>query len=207
MPEKKLSRAELKAHLRRWFWVYLLGAAALLFLNHLIFTMTQPRIPEENILRIYLVGPAAEIPPGTEEMLLEKVQAQAPSIERLELVGLPFAGDGVTSTDMLLPAKLVSGDGDAFIASPAAYRTLLNLGACLPLDDILVSGWMQDFAPVYAEDENGQAFAAAMLLPDGDALAAALEADERYLIIPAYSASLEHSLANLTALDALFAIE
>ena len=109
MPTKKLSRAEIRAHLRRWLWIYLLGAAALLFVNHLVFTISQPRIPEENILRIYLVGPAAEISPGTEEALLGKIQAQAPSIAQLELVSLPFAGDGMTTTDMLLPAKLVSG--------------------------------------------------------------------------------------------------
>lgn len=196
MPSRKMSRAEIWAHFRRWFWLYLLSAAALLFANHLAFTMTQPRVPEENILRIYLVGPAAEAAPGAEDMLLEKVQAKAPAIERIEFVSLPFAGDGMSSTDMLLPAKLTLGDGDAFLCSPAAYRSLLNLGACLPLEGILVSGWMQEHTPVYAADETGTTFAAAMLLPD-----------EKYLVVPAYSASLEHSLTNLIALDALFTIE
>jgi len=196
MPSRKLSCAEIPAHFRRWFWLYLLGAAALLLANHIAFTVTQPRIPEENILCIYLVGPAEEIPPGTEDRLLEKVQAKAPSIERLEFVSLPFAGDGMSSADMLLPAKLTLGDGDAFLCSPAAYRSLLNLGACLPLEDMLISGWMQGYAPVYATDESGRSFAAAMLLPD-----------EKYLVVPAYSASFEHSLANLIALDALFTTE
>lgn len=206
MPTKKLSRAEIQTHLRRWFWVYLLGAAALLFLNHLAFTMTQPRTPEENILRVYLVGPAAEVPPGAEDALLEKVRAEVPAIAKIEFISLPFAGDGMSSADMLLPARLTLGDGDAFICSPAAYRTLLNLGACLPLEDILISGWMRDYTPVYAEDETGDTFAAAMLLPDG-AFPAALDPGGKYLVVPAYSAGLEHSLANLTALDKLFAIE
>lgn len=203
MPLKKLSRAEIREHLRRWIWMYALGIALLVFLNHLVFSMTQPRIPEENILRIYLVGAPvdADAVSGMEETLLARVQAAEDSIEKIELVNLPFSGDGATSTDMLLPAKLVAGDADAFICSAAAYRTLLNLGACLPLDAYIEGGWMQGSAGVYAENEAGGRFVSAIERENLAFLQAdAADAAYSHIIVAANSKDTESTINALGAL-------
>ena len=71
MPEGGMSRARLRAHLRRCWAVYLVGAVAVLLLNNLIYTVTRPRASEEETLRVMLLNVDWEPDGGAQAALAE----------------------------------------------------------------------------------------------------------------------------------------
>lgn len=124
MPEGKITRQRLKDHLRRLWAVYLIGAVALCFLNHLVFAVTRPGYSEAETLRIMLVNADISL---QEDSLLSK--AEPLGFRAMETLNLGFAPQDATSR-MLLITQLVSGNGDIYIADGAGFSLLQERGAC-----------------------------------------------------------------------------
>lgn len=124
MPEEKITRQQVRDHFRRLWVVYLIGALALCFLNHLVFTVTRPGYSEAETFRIMLVNADVSLP---EEELLSKVRHLG--FRTVETLELSVAPEDETSR-MLLVAQLVSGNGDIYITDEAGLDVLNAREAC-----------------------------------------------------------------------------
>ena len=71
MAEKGRMKEKLAAHLRRCGLIYIAGVVALVFLNNLIFTMTRPRVPENETVRVMVVNQFADFTAREKEWLAD----------------------------------------------------------------------------------------------------------------------------------------
>lgn len=124
MPEGKITRQRVRDHLRRLWAVYLIGAVALCFLNHLVFTVTRPGYSDDETLKIMLLNTDVSI---AEEELLEKVAHLG--FRTVETVELSVAPEDPNSR-MLLVTQLISGFGDIYITDEAGLDVLNERYAC-----------------------------------------------------------------------------
>ena len=186
MPESRLNRAALAAHLRRCWTVYLAGALALIFLNGVIFDVTRPRPREDEVLRVMLVNVEVAPDAAQEKALLAAARKRAPELRAIEFESL--AGLGGANASALLLAQLVGGDGDAYLMDRAAFELLADYGALAPLDGVSAQG------------------ATAVSMPDerGEARVIALEKGGAYIGVVANATNPEGAIAALPLLaDAL----
>lgn len=114
----------IRAHLRRLWKAYLAGIVALVFLNHLVYTVTRPAYSEEETLKIMLLNVEVEM---NEQALLEKVRPLG--FEAVEIVPLSIAlGD--EASEMLLKVQLIGGFGDIYISDARGLEALEAREAC-----------------------------------------------------------------------------
>lgn len=130
MPEKKISRQRLRDHFRRLWAVYLIGAVALCFLNHVVFTVTRPGYSEAETLKIMLLN--ADVSLSEDELLSKTKHLGFQAVETLELSVDP---QDATSR-MLLITQLVSGYGDVYIADAAGLDVLHEREVCRSVREI-----------------------------------------------------------------------
>ena len=52
MPDTKFSWRGLREHLRKYFWIYLLGVALCLVGTNLLWTMTRPQFSNEEVVTV-----------------------------------------------------------------------------------------------------------------------------------------------------------
>lgn len=141
MPEGGMSRARLRAHLRRCWAVYLVGAVAVLLLNNLIYTVTRPRASEEETLRVMLLNVDWEPDGGAQAALLEEIQARDGRIRALELESIVAAREEDPQAGMLLTVKLVAGYGDVYVTDAEGFALLADRAACQSVADVEAPGW------------------------------------------------------------------
>lgn len=130
MPEGKINRQRVQDHFRRLWAVYLIGAVALCFLNHLVFTVTRPGYSEAETLKIMLVN--ADVFLSEDEVLSNVEHLGFRAVETLELSVAP---EDETSR-MLLITQLVSGDGDIYITDTAGLDVLREREACRSVQEL-----------------------------------------------------------------------
>lgn len=135
MPEKKLTRAKLGAHLRRCGLIYLAGAIALIFLNNLIFTMTRPRVPDEETVRVMVVNQNADFT-QQKQALYEAVHAADETVRALDFEVMWYDSDQY-ELGMAMPVKLMAGGYDLLVGDEKGFDGMRLMGALAPLDDYL----------------------------------------------------------------------
>ena len=136
MPETGLSPNRIREHLRKRWYIYLIGAVLLCFLNNLIFTVTRPRTPERALLRVMLVNvdaPDAELK-RLEGLLLTAAQAAEPEVRAVEIEPLQYLGENDAGSAILLATRFVSGGADLYIADEVSYEVMAARGYCAALD-------------------------------------------------------------------------
>ena len=139
MPDAKLNRQRLRDHFRRLWLVYLLGLIALCFLNNLVYTVTRPRISDDELLKVMLLNVEADFPDAFSAELLEEVQAADLGVLGVEFVPIAAAGEDPTS-QMLLFVQLTGGFGDIYITDETGLALLAERRACYPLEDVHAAG-------------------------------------------------------------------
>ena len=135
MSEKGSLKEKLAAHLRRCGWIYIAGIVALVFLNNMIYTMTRPRVPEENTVRVMMVNQDADFSRQGKEWLAD-VQAADESVLSLEFESIPYDSERY-ETGMAMPVKLMAGGYDLLIADEVGFGAMVSFGALAPLEDYL----------------------------------------------------------------------
>lgn len=130
MPEGKITRQQVKDHFRRLWLVYLIGAVALCFLNHLVFIVTRPGYSEDETLKIMLLNAVVSL---QEDELLKKTEHLG--FRAVETLELSVAPEDPTSR-MLLIAQLVSGDWDICLADDAGLDVLNERAVCQSVQDL-----------------------------------------------------------------------
>ena len=154
MPDTKLTWANLREHLRRCGVIYIVAIAAALIAANLLWTVTTPRIPEDQRILIYLADAWTDPEPlnALAGDLLTQAQAYDPSLREIAFESLPFADTGSDYTGaMVLMTRLATGEGDLFLAGPDAMAELVSVGGCMDLTECRAAGWLEDLEPFYAD--------------------------------------------------------
>ena len=159
MPDTKFSWRGLREHLRKYFWVYLLGIALCLFGTSLLWTVTQPRLGNGEVVTVCLTAGFSDPEPLEPIALhmLEQTQPYDDALKSVEFESLMYTDELYTS-QMLLLTRMTVGECDAFLASQPAMDALVGARAILPLDDAVAGGWLSEYGlePYYVtwEDED-----------------------------------------------------
>lgn len=114
----------IREHLRRLWAVYLAGAVILLFLNHLVYTVTRPGFSDDETLKIMLLNVEIEL---DEYALLERVKPIG--FEAVETVPLSIAWEDAAS-DMLFKMQITGGFGDIYVCDAQGLAALEDREVC-----------------------------------------------------------------------------
>lgn len=159
MPEKGNLKEKLAGHLRRCGVIYVAGIVALVLLNNLIFTMTRPRVPENETVRVMAINQYADFSQQEKEWL-KKVHAADETVRALEFETIWYDSEQYEMS-MAMPIKLMAGGYDLLIADEIGFEALLTFGAFRPLDEYL--GDAADVERIAVTDsETGAEFVGAM---------------------------------------------
>lgn len=178
MPDTKFSWRALREHLRKYFWIYLIGIAVCLLGTNLLWTTTRPRASNEETVVVFMVDGYADYEPlaPIAQDMLEQTQAFDDTLKEVEFQTLMYNGEDYSGT-VLLMTRLGVGEGDAFLTCEAAMESLVRSQALVPLDEYVADGWLGEYGlePYYAtlEDEEtgeSQTFLAGLRLDSVTAL-------------------------------------
>ena len=159
MPNTKFSWRALREHLRKYFLIYLLGIALCLFGTGMLWTMTQPRLKNEEVVTVCLTANYSDPEPleTVAQHMLEQTQSYDSTLKSVEFESLLYADELYTSP-MLLTTRMAVGECDAFLASQSAMDALVGSRGIVPLDDAVAGGWLSEYGlePYYVtwEDED-----------------------------------------------------
>ena len=186
-----------------------MGILACLFGTELLWTITTPQIPPEQMVVVYLADSSSDPEPLNqiaEEMLVEAQKADK-SLKKVEFQSLQYSSPETDYTGpMILMARLSVNEGDAFLASKSVMDNLVAGGTLLPLDDLVASGWLKqyDLEPYYAtyeDEESGEktTFLAGLKIDSLNALyeMGAFRNADAFLALPAYGTNLDTTLIAL----------
>ena len=146
MPDDRRTPAALKEHLRKHLALYIVCVALALMLSNLLWTVTEPRIPSDQTVLIYLVDRFYD--PDALQDVADDMLARAGD-DRLRSVSfqsIQYSDDTRDYTGrILLLTRLSTGEADAFLASAPGMQALAEMGALAPLDAYLAEGWLGRF--------------------------------------------------------------
>lgn len=207
MPDTSFSWANLKEHVRKYLWVYVVGVVVSLFATNLLWTTTRPRPTSEQSVIVYLASSYVDCTKldGIAQDMLARTQPEDENLRQVEFQNLQYSGQDYTSS-MLLMTRLSAGEGDAFLAGPEAMDALVLSQALEPLDEYVADGWLSEYClePYYAtlEDEDTgerQTFLAGLRLDTVDALAQmqALDNEGAFLCLTVNGGNLETTMKAL----------
>lgn len=130
-----INRETLKLHWMYSWWKYVLAVVLCVFGINLIYTVTEPRIPDSEKLDVLIYGNA-----DTEAMdaWLEEVRAaQFPEQKKFTATALM---PDETYGPMALMARLGANEGDVFVLPREQYQAYAGSGAFMALEDQLDVG-------------------------------------------------------------------
>lgn len=162
MPLKGLSGKRIREHLRKYSPVYIIGVVIMLLLSDILYTSTRPQTPDDQEVLVYLVDTycQAEI---LDDLCADALAYGAETDDRLLSVQaqtISYNEEDYTSA-MVLVARMSVGDGDAYITNATALASMAANGVCLPLDEWVEAGWLEDLGvePYYyteTDDSTGE---------------------------------------------------
>lgn len=169
MPDTGLTGYNLREHLRKFGLIYVVIIAVTLVLGNLLWISTEPRVPENQRILIYMADEWSNPEPldAVAADVLKKLQSEDDTLREVAFESLMFADPAREYTGvMVLMTRLAVGEGDIFLANKNAMDALVNAGACLPLDDHWAAGWLNDsgLEPYYATVTDGETGESATLL-------------------------------------------
>lgn len=203
MPHTGLTWFRLKEHLRKCLPIYLAGFVVCILLTNLLYTSTRPVTPSDQAVLVYLTDSYTNPEPlsGLAEDALAYGQTVDETLQEVAFESLSFNDPEQDYTSsMLLVARLSTGDGDVFLASPLAADYLCRSEAFLPLEEYLDAGWMEDLGlePLeYTSAESGETHVAGLKLDSVTALRdlGAFNNEGACLIIAANGTNIDTSMA------------
>lgn len=125
MPEGRITRQRLRDHFRRLWIGYLAGIVAIIFLNHLVFTITRPGFSDDETLKIMLLNTETALP--EEEILAAAAHLGFKAVETETL----FISPEDPMAAMLLSSKLATAYCDLCLADEAGMQMLRAREACM----------------------------------------------------------------------------
>ena len=154
MPDTSLTWKNLKDHFRRYGVIYVVVMGLAAVLSSLLWTMTTPRVPEDQRVLIYVADAYTDVTPlkPITEDVLREAQGYDPTLRAVDVESLRFADPDEDYTGvMVLMTRLAAGEGDVFLAGAKAMDALVQMGACEPLEPYYENGWLDQLEPYYGE--------------------------------------------------------
>lgn len=162
MPHKGFSWFQLKEHIRKYYFIYIIGFIACGMLSSMLYSSTAPRIPYEQEILLYLVDGYTSTEPleKMEEQMLAYGQSIDETLQTVHFESILY-NDPETdyNSNILLMARMALGDADVYLANSIGAEYICRAEAYLPLEDYLEAGWMEglDLEPVYhTSEETGE---------------------------------------------------
>ena len=154
-----ITKQRIRDHFSRMWIIYIAGVLIVLFLNHILFTVTRPSYSDDETLKIMLLNAEAEI--DTESLLASLSGTGIQSVRTEPLSGADISDP---TSVMMLSAKLISGFGDIYITDAAGLTVLQSRAACLDLSDMEIPGTQP--VPV-THPETGETYPGALQTGNG----------------------------------------
>lgn len=162
MPDTKFSLPALREHIRRYFWIYLVGVALCLVGTSVLWTTTEPRAAIDETVLVFLAdgyANPAPLAPIAKDML-EETQPFDARLKEVDFQHLMYQEDDYTST-MVLLTRLAVGEGDAFLACQAVMDSLVQSEALVDLTEYVEEGWLAEYGlepyiAEYSDEETGE---------------------------------------------------
>jgi len=132
--KEKVTKAYLQNHFHYFKWAYLVIFAFALFGWNLIFSVTEPEIPEEKKLEVYFCGPTFKY--DQDEMEAQAMEA-FPDMEKIGFYGIDVDSyEGYQQFSVLLAAH----EGDIFIIDRSYLSYFVKEWLAADLDGYVESG-------------------------------------------------------------------
>lgn len=122
----------LKDHFTYSWWKYALLLLLSFFGWNLIYSMTQPRVPEEKKVIVGLYGTGTDY--HLDDYMLEVQRIHLPDME--EVAPMDILPDS-TYGDMILTTRMIAGECDIYILPTTQFQNWAAQGACQPLEEVL----------------------------------------------------------------------
>ena len=207
MPDTKFSWCGLREHIRKYLWVYLAGIALCLVGTSLLWTTTEPRPDNDEVVAVYMADTYSNPEPlnAVAADALERTRPFDDTLKEVRFESMLYS-EGDYTSNMLMLTRLTVGECDAFLASQAAMDALVTSGALTPLDEAVAAGWPGDYGlepyTVTVEDEDtGEktTYVAALRADPLDALVqmGAFENRGAYLCVAANGGNVETTMKAL----------
>lgn len=148
MPTAKPTWAQIKNHLHYGKWIYLLIALLSWFGYDLAYTMTEYRPPDNRKVDFQLVQAGsvdADRLGALAARALEAGRIHDATLELVEFMGLPYAGDPETDVygAQVFTVKLQAREGDLWVLPRATFEQLQPMGVFEPLDGYIACGMIR----------------------------------------------------------------
>ena len=127
-----INRERLAQHWTYSWWKYLLAVVLCVAGTSMLFTVTEPQIPQNEKLEVFVYGMVDE---DLLDAKLEEIRA-ASFPDQKQITCLQVMEDD-TYGPMALMAHLAAGEGDIFVLPRENYQSYADQGIFLPLEDIL----------------------------------------------------------------------
>jgi len=145
MPVTKFSWAALKENIRKFGAIYLVGVLITLACTNLLWSMTRPRIPDDQSVTIYIADEFSN-PDALNDVaakMLEEGKAFDETLEEVAFYSLTYADPTKDYTgSMVMATRLSTGEGDAYICNEFALANLQAGEAAIDLQPYLDAGWL-----------------------------------------------------------------
>ena len=207
MPDTRFSWRGLRDHIRKYFWIYLVGIAVCLIGTNLLWTTTRPRPENRETVSVYMADAYSNPDPlaPVAAKMLEVCKAEDETLKEVSFESLMYTEDDYNS-NILLMTRLTVGEVDAFFASQAAMDALISSDILVRLDEYVKDGWLSEYGlePFYAtveDDETGEreTFLAGLKLDSVTALAqmGAFNSQGAYLCVTQNGENIETTMKAL----------
>lgn len=146
MPITKFSWAAFKENIRKFGVVYLVGILITMACTNLVWTMTRPRIPDEQSVTIYIADEYSnpDALDSVAQKMLEGGQAFDETLEEVMFYSLTYSDPNQDYTgSMVLATRLSTGEADVFLCNDYALANLQGAEAALDLEPYLEAGWLE----------------------------------------------------------------
>lgn len=127
-----VTEKRLKDHIAYSWWKYALLILLSVFGWNLIFSMTQPRVPEDKKIIVGLYGSGTNY--NLDDYMLEVQRIHLPEMEKVEPMDiLP----DTTYGDMILTTRMAANECDIYILPTTQFQSWASQGAFQPLEEVL----------------------------------------------------------------------
>ena len=126
-----LSKKRLQQHFQYSWWMYALSLILCIFLWDIVYTVTEPRTPENEKLEVYLYAY------GDSERAQQYLDVlREEQLEDVKEMTAVYVMPDDSSGPMVLSTRIMAGEGDLFLLPRDTFQSYASQGLFVALDEI-----------------------------------------------------------------------
>ncbi|MBQ9307016.1 MAG: hypothetical protein IJ229_03735 [Clostridia bacterium] len=126
-----LSKKRLQQHFQYSWWMYALSLILCIFLWDIVYTVTEPRTPENEKLEVYLYAYGDS--ERAQQYLDVLREGQLEDVKEMTAV---YVMPDDSSGPMVLSTRIMAGEGDLFLLPRDTFQSYASQGLFVALDEI-----------------------------------------------------------------------